>query len=271
MDRRQFNKTVATGIIGASFLPAADVKADDDHPGVKTTYLSGTSSVEELVGKRTLKPGEHIFGGLIDGKQPIAAFYYPHQTVYSWLWRLNYQYIAPNRQDPRLWTARPHEWQRNPSGCRYHGTFVPLPQRNAFATPYPPVKWVDLVWTDHWKYYGTKHIKLSPHTQSAEEPGNSLVYMQDDLRNCLFWKPNSHRGGVIKNKPSKSGKRAMSWRVSKQQYGGNESPSSTTLHIWDNHISRRPFKQIFKKMPYPTDVYGVQKSLLAFELIGGLG
>ncbi len=90
MDRRQFNKLVATSVpalIGASFLPAADAKTD-------ARPIKGSENVRALVGKRTLKPGEHIFGGLVNGDPyvPIAAFYHPCHPVASWLWRINHQY-----------------------------------------------------------------------------------------------------------------------------------------------------------------------------------
>ncbi len=190
MDRRQFNKIVAASIpaaIGASLLPSVDAKSQPE-------YTLGAKGVEELVGKRMLKPGEHIFGGLIDGKQPIAAFYYPHQSVYDWLWRINYQYIAVKYLAPN---------------------------------------WLDLVWTDHWQYYGTEHKKLSSHGCYGK---NATVHMQDNSRNCLFWEPNSHR----RNR-----------RIARL-------PASLYLHEEQRSLKLQKLigKKAFKGMPYPAHIFG---------------
>ncbi len=213
MDRRQFNKTVAASIIGASFLPSTEAK---------TEYTLGAEGVEKLVGKRTLEPGEHIFGGLIDGKQPIAAFYHPHQTVYSWLWKINYEYIATSIRPLYI----PPFTDIVDAEAIYATTIFTHQCLTETSQTKFKQSWCDLVWTDHWYRYpilpgGTKHEKLAP--------GNQIVYMQDKWKNFLFWAPNSHR------------------------CEGNMPSKVASLHLQNWPLSE-PTYQIFKTMPYPAYV-----------------
>ena len=235
MDRRQFNKTVAAGIIGASFLPAADAK-----PVFNTLSAGkrGPLSAEELIGKATyqsLKPGEHIFGGLIDGKYPTAVFYYPHQPVWDWLYRLNHECVFPQWRSFRDFTTK--HWYscacRSPNDSPNYQTSA---QKNWHKNA------INLVWTDHWHFrLRTVHDKIPP---------TGTIFMWDNWNNFMSWVPNSHRNG--ENKPP-----CQAMVLFHDMTVVNEMP------VHNGFISMckgRPWKwngnsiETFKTMPYPATI-----------------
>ncbi len=229
MDRRQFNKIVAASIpaaIGASFLPSADAKypifeVKADHPGWTLNSIKGTNSedVKALVGERTLKQGEHIFGGLIDGTTPLGAFYYPHQPIYEWLYKINYQYVVPAYcGSAHRSNDHPYNWHKN-------------------AT--------NLVWTDHWHFQNqtTVHEKIPPFGKSRLR----IIFMWDNFNNFMSWVPNSHKVGG--NKPPRMANVMLHTVNEMPVHNGFISMCKGRPWKWNGNSI-----ETFKTMPYPAQI-----------------
>ncbi len=198
MDRRQFNKLVATSVpalVGASFLPLATAEPKKPNKPLEINYEP----------PKVMHPGQHIFAGLIDGKRTFVAHWFPWWPVSNWLWRIN-NYVAScefgwrnwhDHEIDLLWTD--HWWQ--PSGPVIDGTEgddIPL---------YAGI-------AENEEKRINKHCnETSPvHKKIRPDWGLAFTCMKDKWGNLLFWEPNSHRD---------------------KSYGDkfNESPCLATLHL----------------------------------------